>query len=330
MKQLHNSIGIVIPNRNDSQHLTECINSLIPQKKYIKQVIFVDDNSTDNSVEIAKKLLKNFNDYKIIKLKKQLGPMGVLNEGIKYQKSEFISFLASNDFCHKDFIKESYIALNSISYVPGILTAMCNKLETDSIKIHNSPILSFRTKYYNAQECDKFTLKLGNWITGSTTLFNKNLLKKIGGFNLEYYGLSDLLTSIHLSSHSGALFIPFPYGYMRMHKGGFLEGTITSPKKMHEIIKNIKLDNKSEIFKSRKFKKITVERIIYSSIMSGTEYANFKPYISKYKYFFIKLIPKSLGKKYQQVLFFIILRGYDLFSFFYYRYLLHLIYRFLK
>jgi len=317
-------IGVVIPNRNESKNIADCIESLLPQKDYIEKVVLVDDMSTDNSIDVAKKLLKKFKSFKIIKSKKRLGAMGVLNEGIKYHTAEFLLFLASNDYAHPAFIKDSFNTLNNTAANPGILTAMCNKIYDKKVKIHNSPVLSYKSKYFTNSECDKFTIDLGNWITGSTTLFNRELLKKIKGFNVEYYGLSDLLTSIHLSSKKGAIYVPYPYGNMRMHKG-FLYNTVTSESKVKLILNTLEKDKKSKIFKSTKFVKRMQERIIYSSIVAGVDPSKYFSFFSNKKkclLSFFKILDFRLSNL-KFLYLFVVIRPYDILSFFKYRYMRH-------
>ena len=53
-------VTIYIINRNNSKFLSDCISSAINQKFRNFEVIIIDDNSSDNSVEII-------NSYKKIK-----------------------------------------------------------------------------------------------------------------------------------------------------------------------------------------------------------------------------------------------------------------------
>ena len=57
--------SILISNFNKSQYIERCLNSLIEQTYKNTEIIFCDNNSTDNSIEIASK----FKKIKIIKTK---------------------------------------------------------------------------------------------------------------------------------------------------------------------------------------------------------------------------------------------------------------------
>lgn len=48
-------ISIIVPARNEDQHIEACLNSLILQQYDNKEIIVVDDESTDNTFEIVRK-----------------------------------------------------------------------------------------------------------------------------------------------------------------------------------------------------------------------------------------------------------------------------------
>ena len=57
-------LSIIIPCYNESNTIEKIINKVINQKDYDKEIIVIDDFSTDGSIEI----LKNFDEKKVIKL----------------------------------------------------------------------------------------------------------------------------------------------------------------------------------------------------------------------------------------------------------------------
>ena len=71
-------IGIIIPNFNYEHTIEKCINSILNQTYKNYEIIFIDDMSTDNSVNIAKRLLKAPN--KVIQLPQKRYNGGARNE----------------------------------------------------------------------------------------------------------------------------------------------------------------------------------------------------------------------------------------------------------
>ena len=97
--------SIIIPNFNKAQYIKDCLDSVINQSFKNYEIIFVDDCSTDNSIEIASSY-KNVNVYKT-KQRSQAG--GARNLGIKKAKGEYIVFLDSDDYLSNNFVLENLV-----------------------------------------------------------------------------------------------------------------------------------------------------------------------------------------------------------------------------
>ncbi len=98
-------VSIIIPVYNTERYLTKCINSALNQSLHDVEVIAIDDGSTDTSLGI----LKSYNNpgLKIIRQENQ-GLSGARNTGIESACGEFLIFLDSDDYIHKDMAREMY------------------------------------------------------------------------------------------------------------------------------------------------------------------------------------------------------------------------------
>ena len=98
--------SIVIANYNNAQFINECINSLNSQTYNDIEIIFFDDNSQDNSIEIIEK----FKNVKIIKNNVQtnfgsINQMNAFKKGVELSTGDVIFFLDSDDYFHKNKIE---------------------------------------------------------------------------------------------------------------------------------------------------------------------------------------------------------------------------------
>ncbi|QIL40666.1 glycosyltransferase family 2 protein [Pedobacter sp. HDW13] len=87
-------VSIIIPVYNSSAFLAATIQSAINQTWPNKEIIIVDDESTDNSLEIAKKFET---DGITILSQKNLGASAARNHGLKKSKGKYIQFLDADD-----------------------------------------------------------------------------------------------------------------------------------------------------------------------------------------------------------------------------------------
>ncbi len=99
--------SVVIANYNNSKFIDECIDSLKNQTYKNIEIIFFDDNSHDNSLEIIKK----FQNIKIIenKIQTEFGSFNQMNafrKSIQSSTGDVIFLLDSDDYFRKDKIEK--------------------------------------------------------------------------------------------------------------------------------------------------------------------------------------------------------------------------------
>lgn len=103
-----NEISVIVPVYNVEKYISNFIKSIINQTFKDFELVLVNDGSTDNSIEIAKKELTNTNiNYKIID-KKNGGQSSARNVGIRNAKGNWIVIPDSDDALQKDYLKLMY------------------------------------------------------------------------------------------------------------------------------------------------------------------------------------------------------------------------------
>lgn len=125
--------GIIIPNFNYEHTLENCLISILNQTYKNFEIIFVDDMSTDNSIEIAKKLLKS--PHKIIELKQKRLNGGARNEAYLHLSDDvdYIYYVDSDDWlCNINCLEKinNKLQNNPDVLFVGLAHYYKNKLET--------------------------------------------------------------------------------------------------------------------------------------------------------------------------------------------------------
>ena len=166
-------VTIYIINRNNSKFLSDCISSAINQKFRNFEVIIIDDNSSDNSVEIINSY-KKIKKIRVFLRRKNYGLIGNLNYAIKKAKGQFILRLDSDDVLHKYALKKLYAKIKEDKRVALVFPDyfLINK---------DSKII----KKYTYKHKFKYTIK-DPPAHGACSLINKNILKNIGGYNKKF------------------------------------------------------------------------------------------------------------------------------------------------
>ena len=100
-------VSVIIANYNSAKFIEDCINSLYSQTYKNIEIIFFDDNSNDNSIDIIEK----FKRVKVIKNKIQtiygsINQMNAFKKSVEISTGDIIFFLDSDDYFHKDKIEK--------------------------------------------------------------------------------------------------------------------------------------------------------------------------------------------------------------------------------
>ncbi len=105
MKSTIPEISIIVCCYNHEKWVERCLRSILHQKN-IKdneyEVIIVDDNSSDNSYKIIKKF--DFNNFFIIKNKRNLGLPLSINKAIHKAQGRYIVRVDSDDYVSRNFL----------------------------------------------------------------------------------------------------------------------------------------------------------------------------------------------------------------------------------
>ena len=136
-------IGIIIPNYNYEHTIEKCLNSILSQTYKNYEIIFVDDVSTDRSVEIAKSLLKP--PHKVVELKQKRLNGGARNEAYLHlsEDVDYIFCVDSDDWLLNDHVLEDIN--NKLQTKPDVLFCGLSQYKND--KLTTCFIPQYKDKY---------------------------------------------------------------------------------------------------------------------------------------------------------------------------------------
>lgn len=148
-------ISVITPTFNSENYIKRNIESLNKQKKNFEQ-IFIDNLSSDSTLEIIKKISKY--PYKIIS-EKDYGIYEAMNKGISNSKGEFLLFLNSDDWLPENTFEiveyeikkntNTDIFYGNTNYYQDKKIKFIQKSDINKILKTNS--ISHQTMYYSRQ-----------------------------------------------------------------------------------------------------------------------------------------------------------------------------------
>ena len=96
-------VSIIVPTYNVERYVEECMDSLINQTYKNKEIIVLDDASTDATVYLLKQYKEQI---QLIENEENKGQGARRNEGIKRAKGKYIYFVDSDDWIESDAIEK--------------------------------------------------------------------------------------------------------------------------------------------------------------------------------------------------------------------------------
>lgn len=91
------TVTVVIPNFNYARYLPDAVESVLTQRGVTVDVVIVDDASTDDSVQVARKLAASDNRVRVLVHEKNAGPVTTFNDGLAVARGEFLVRLDADD-----------------------------------------------------------------------------------------------------------------------------------------------------------------------------------------------------------------------------------------
>jgi len=90
-------VSVIVPNYNSVDFIAEAISSVLEQIFEDWDMIVVDDSSTDNSIELIEKFVRDDKRIRLIRLEKNSGSAVARNTAIEAAQGRYIAFLDSDD-----------------------------------------------------------------------------------------------------------------------------------------------------------------------------------------------------------------------------------------
>ena len=173
-------ISVIIVNYNGKKLLENCLESLFKTDYNNFEVILVDNNSTDGSMEFV---TKNYPKIIVIKLDSNKGFAEPNNIGTKIAKGEYLLFLNNDTVTTTNFISEMVNVLEKdekIAICQSLLLKPDGNIDSSGDFIDKMGIV-----YNSKTKTDE--IKEISSARGACMLIRKKIFDKLGGFDEKFF-----------------------------------------------------------------------------------------------------------------------------------------------
>lgn len=206
-------ISVCIPMHNNGGTIERCLNSVLAQGGVDFEIVVVDDESSDDCVEIARRLLRP--EDRLVRNDSRLGLNQNHNRCVHLARGKYIQFVHGDDWL-----------------LPGALETLARCFDDDAVGLAFAPrrvetddhewqrrfgilhthFRKLESRNHGPSMATQMILRgrgLDNWIGEPTcVMFRRQLALDVGGFRDDIYQLVDLDLWLRLMLRSTVCFVP--------------------------------------------------------------------------------------------------------------------------
>lgn len=206
--------SVIIVNHNGIEFVDACLRSVLNNNYSNFEVIFVDNASTDGSLEYVKNTFGNSNRLRYVENPGSFGPAVGRNRGIAVAKGEYIAFLDNDTEVDQSWLTE---LIKVLTCDLSVGAAQSKLLRTEPRDIFDyagdylTPFGFLSERARSAKDTGQF-----DYITdifsakSAASIIRRDVLDKTGGFDEDYYMYleeTDLCWRVWLAGYR-VVFIP--------------------------------------------------------------------------------------------------------------------------
>ena len=167
-ENMSHEISVVIPVYNVEQYIRQCLDSIVNQTLGIEniEVIIVNDQTKDNSMDIINEYASKYPSFKIITNDVNKGLGESRNAGLENVTSDYVAFVDSDDFISDNTLKDSLLKIkesNADLLIYNIKTYTGNEfIEEESVHNQNfsenllvDNIVNYPKLFFSTSACNK-------------------------------------------------------------------------------------------------------------------------------------------------------------------------------
>lgn len=213
-------VSVLIPNYNYGHYLRDCFDSILAQTYKNIEVIFRDNNSTDNSFEIAMEYYHKFKEkgiyFSIHQNKHNYGSDTNSKLCVQDCHGDIIYTIASDDTIEPTFIEK---CVSVLSKNPNVSMVMTHRNEIDE-----TGVISREEPFYNKSciiegEKQAAVYMMSGIAIPGQRIGRRNVLDKLAKFNRKWNVCGDWFMNFLYSCVGDIAYIKEPLCNYRVHSG---------------------------------------------------------------------------------------------------------------
>ena len=225
-------VSIIMNCYNSDEYLKIAINSAISQSYENWEIVFWDNQSTDESANIVKSYADDRIKYFYAPIHTPLGE--ARNLAIEKAQGEWVCILDCDDIWHKDKLQASFDRLNKYENKKEV-----SLLYSKTIYINEKGEEFGRFHEHYSGKIHDLLLEKGDFVFISSAIFRKDILDKVGKIDVNLHYAEDYDVLLKVTKNHDALCVDEFHTFYRVHSNN-----LTSTRVYEYDVENFEFLNK--------------------------------------------------------------------------------------
>lgn len=227
------SLDVVIPCYNYATLLPQCVGSILAQDILARdldelRIIIIDNASTDNSVEVARKLAEGDPRIQVVCHEKNLGPHASFNKAIDLARADYFMILCADDLASAHAISSGIQLLERFPKASFVLGTYDEFFSEETLPEPDSRPAGYGLSHGNSfieRCCAGFEP-----VPAHAILVRTSTQKKIGHYRAALPYMDDLEMVLRLATTGLVAEMDCPLAFRRIHSSSSLSESLWDQK----------------------------------------------------------------------------------------------------
>jgi glycosyltransferase involved in cell wall biosynthesis len=198
-------LTVLLPNYNHARYLPRSLDAIFAQSVQPREVIVIDDASTDNSIAVLEEFAKRHPLLRVLRNEQNRGVIFTMNRGLELTRTRWLITAAADDYTLPGFHEKS-MAMLERHPLAGLSFASDAFQFGDDGEVHaNRAGWPEKPAFYEPEGVSRY---LRHTIAGHACVYRVQALRDAGGFDPDLAWYCDWFVNLTLAFRHGAVHIP--------------------------------------------------------------------------------------------------------------------------
>jgi glycosyltransferase involved in cell wall biosynthesis len=219
-------LSVVMANRNHARHLPRALDAVLSQSVRPREVVVLDDDSTDDSVRVLEGYASRFACVRVVRNERHLGVPATYNRGFALATGKYVLPGAADDYILPGLVEK---AMREFEHHPSagacVAFGSCTAGDGGPLVV-NDPGWCDRPTYFTPRELCR---RLWHTLPVSAIMVDREALLAAGGYRAGLAWYSDWFAFLVVAFRHGVIHLPETLGIHVLHPGSYERNARTGP-----------------------------------------------------------------------------------------------------